>query len=68
MFSFSFPDGNWSEALYINEHLGNQIISVQGFSSDGKYLFLNGKEDGIYNFYWINTKFIERLKLETLDG
>lgn len=62
MISFSSPDGNWSEPKCINEYLGNHIHSVQGFTSDGKYLFLNGIENNLNNYYWIDAKFIEDLR------
>ncbi len=62
MISTREPNGLWAEAVCISSLLGDHITSLQGISPDGKYLFLNGKKDGLPGFYWVDASVLESHK------
>ncbi|HUV31363.1 MAG TPA: ankyrin repeat domain-containing protein [Acidobacteriota bacterium] len=59
MMSRRRADGTWAEASNISNLLGDEIISLQGISTDGKYLLVNGARDGHFSFYWIDASILQ---------
>lgn len=66
MMSRKDADGNWTAPVGINDLLGDNMISLQGISPDGRYAFLNGSEDGLFGFYWIDAAVLKDYPAGTL--
>ncbi len=67
MVSFKNKDGKWGKAINAGKVFNEKKARFPSFSFDGKYVFFtrydkNGNED----FYWVDTKIIEKLRPKSL--
>ncbi|OGU57006.1 MAG: hypothetical protein A2V66_05420 [Ignavibacteria bacterium RBG_13_36_8] len=66
--SFKNKNGAWTHAQSISDSVERGGgIGHAALSPDGKYLFFVKYVEGIDRMYWIDTKFIEELRAETLE-
>ena len=63
---FKNQDNSWCEPQNLDKVLPDCIISCQGISPDGQYLFFNGVKNDIVDHYWVSSKIIEELKQKEL--
>jgi len=62
--SFKKGDGTWTNGVDISNYIGTKGAFCPIVTHDGKYLFFVCSIDGQYAHFWIDTSFIEDLRMK----
>ncbi len=67
--SFRNKDNSWTKAINLGNKINSEAREIYPrISPDGKYLFFSSNRSGNWDIYWMDTKFIEQLKLACLNN